>query len=57
MKTLKAKPKGHFLVRDKDGKPRIDGDPRLLPQPIINLMTDAEFAAAVEEWELDNANT
>jgi hypothetical protein len=55
MKSTVPRPKGYFLVRDKTGKPKIDGDPRLLPQPIIQLMTDAEFAAAVEEYE--NANS
>jgi hypothetical protein len=47
----RPKARGFALVRDKNGKPRIDGDPRFLPQPIINMMTDAEFSAAIEEYE------
>lgn len=49
--------KGYFLVRGKDGRPKVDGDPRLLPEPIKQLMTDAEFAAAIEEWETNHADT
>jgi len=52
---MRPKPKGYFLVRDKDGKPKIDGDPRQLPQQIIELMTDSEFAQAIEEFEHANA--
>ena len=30
------------LVRDKDGNPRIDGDPNDLPDEIKNLLTNDE---------------
>ena len=42
--TLAAKPNVQMfaLVRDKNGKPRIDGDPKDLPEPITALLTDAE---------------
>jgi len=30
------------LVRDKHGKPKIDGDPKNLPAPIKALLTDEE---------------
>jgi len=53
---MKSKPKieAYFLVRDKNGKPKIDGDPRKLPQQIIQALSDSEFALAVEEYELEN---
>jgi len=41
-------------VRDKNGKPKIDGDPRKLPQQIIQMMTDSEFAVAIEDYEMEN---
>jgi hypothetical protein len=55
----KVKVEAYFLVRDKNGKPKIDGDPRKLPQQIIQAMSDSEFALAVEEYELEvyNAHT
>jgi hypothetical protein len=52
--VVRPKFEGYFLVRDKDGKPKIDGDPRHLPQPIIQMMSDSEFAQAVEEYEMRN---
>jgi hypothetical protein len=46
----KAKLKGFLLLRDKNGKPKIDGDPRNLPQGMIDLMTQEEFDTALEEY-------
>lgn len=34
--------KFYGLVRDKDGKPKIDGDPNELPQNVKDLLTDDE---------------
>jgi hypothetical protein len=51
---MKTKVEAYFLVRDSDGKPKIDGDPRKLPQQIIQAMSDSEFALAVGEYELEN---
>jgi hypothetical protein len=53
--TPVPRPKGYFLVRDKAGKPKIDGDPRDLPPEIAMLMTEAEFATAVKEYENGSA--
>lgn len=39
------------LVRDRNGKPRIDGDPNDLPQSVKDAMTDEEFRVAVAEWK------
>ena len=52
MNTVKVKPariKMVALVRDKDGKPRID-DPENIPPEISNLLTPAE------KKELKNGN-
>lgn len=47
----KMQVKAFGLVRDKSGKPKIDGDPKKLPQPIKDAMTEAEFTLAVLEYE------
>lgn len=39
------------LVRDKDGKPKIDGDPRDLPEQIKEMMNVLEFTQAVRDYE------
>lgn len=39
------------LVRDKDGKPKIDGDPRDLPEQIKDMMNVLEFIQAVRDYE------
>lgn len=40
--TAKAIPKIYGLVRDKDGNPKIDGDPRDLHPEIQALLTEEE---------------
>lgn len=50
------KTKAYMLVRDKNGKPKIDGDPRKLPQQIIQMMSDSEFSQAIEDYEMENEN-
>jgi len=52
--TARPKYKGYLLVRDASGKPKIDGDPRKLPQQIIQMMSDSEFAQAIEDYEMEN---
>ena len=47
----KAEVKIYGLVRDRNGKPRIDGDPADLHPSIKAAMTDAEFNQACEEWK------
>lgn len=45
------KPQMYGLVRDKNGKPRIDGDPRELPQPIKDMMSVLEYMQAIRDFE------
>jgi hypothetical protein len=52
--TRRPKFEGYMLVRDKNGKPKIDGDPRKLPQQIIQMMSDSEFAEAIEDYEMES---
>lgn len=47
----KAEVKIYGLVRDRTGKPRIDGDPADLHHSIKAAMTKAEFNQACEEWK------
>ena len=46
-----VKIKGFALVRDRNGKPKIDGDPEKLHQSIIDAMTAEEFETAKAEWK------
>lgn len=39
------------LVRDRNGKPRIDGDPRKLHHSVIESMTREEFELACKEYD------
>lgn len=38
----KIKVKGYALVRDKNGKPKIDGDVQKLHPSILNMLTKEE---------------
>lgn len=50
--TLKnVKVKGYFIVRDKNGKPRIDGDPRKMPDGLKAGLTEQEYALAIKEYD------
>ena len=40
--------KAYGLVRDKDGKPRID-DPDTLPQEVRDMLTDDEYFEIYQE--------
>ena len=53
MNTGIAPPRAEIygLVRDKDGKPKIDGDPRKLPQPIKDMMSVLEYMQAIRDFE------
>ena len=42
LKVGEGKWTGYCLVRDKDGKPKID-DPATLPQQIRDMLTDDEY--------------
>lgn len=42
--TPKSETRLYGLVRDKHGRPKIDGDPTQLPQELIALLTPAERA-------------
>lgn len=53
--VVKPKLKGFGLIRDKNGKPRIDGDPRNLHPAIKELMTSEEYFRAIEEYENESA--
>jgi hypothetical protein len=53
---MKAKFVAHFLVRDKNGKPRIEGDPRKLPAQIKQALTDEEYNLAVHEYDMEGIN-
>ena len=39
--ATRTKFKGYALVRDKDGKPKID-NPATLPRPIFDMLTEEE---------------
>lgn len=41
VKAEDAKFKGYALVRDKNGKPKID-DPYSIPKPIFDMLTEQE---------------
>jgi len=43
-KTPAPKVQYFGLVRDKNGKPKIDGDPKQLHPAILAMLTDAEKA-------------
>lgn len=49
--------KAYALVRDKNGKPKIDGNPHDLHPSIKAALTPDEFALAVKEWEEANGET
>jgi len=49
----KAKVRAFVLVRDKFGKPKIDGDPKDLPDEIKAMLTASER----KELGIENANT
>lgn len=58
MTANKVKPRAmaYALVRDATGKPKIDGDPRELPDQIKAMMTDEEMVVAVVEYVEEKAN-
>lgn len=39
------------LVRDASGRPKIDGDPRALPQPVKEMLTKSEYEDAIREYD------
>jgi len=43
------------LVRDANGKPVVDGDPRALHPSIINAMSMDEFSTACLEYDERNS--
>lgn len=47
---MKAKCKAYFLIRDKDGRPKIDGNPADLPDLIKELLTPEEMKIAIKEY-------
>ena len=47
----RAKVQAYVLVRDASGHPKIDGDPRALPESIKTALTKEEFSQAVREFE------
>jgi hypothetical protein len=48
METKKAKWKAFALIRDKDGKPKID-DKNNIPEQIWNMLTETE-KQEIKEW-------
>lgn len=42
LSVTKGTPKMYGVVRDKNGKPRIDGDPSKLEPGIVSMLTSAE---------------
>lgn len=53
--TAKPRPRGFALVRDKHGKPRIDGDPDQLAPEIVKMMTPEELAQARADYRKETA--
>lgn len=49
------KARGYAVVRDMNGKPRVDGNPRLLDPGILYGMTSREIAIIFAEWDLAQA--
>jgi len=47
----KPRIKAYGLVRDSNGKPRVDGDPRDLHPTIKEMMTKEEYILAIKEYE------
>ena len=45
------------LVRDKNGKPKIDGDPKTLHPGIISMMTPEEYQTAIKDYEDNHGNS
>ena len=39
------------LVRNANGRPRIDGDPRELPPEIVAMMAAEEYETACKEYD------
>ena len=55
---FKPKVKAYALVRDSNGIPKIDGNPRDLPDEIKDMLTDEEFIEALRKFEETlNGNT
>lgn len=52
---ITSRAKLYGLVRDASGRPKIDGDPRLLPDEIKEKMTAQEYFEAIERWNDGNA--
>lgn len=46
-----VKVKAHVLVRDANGRPKIDGNPQELPDEIKGALTQEEYAKAVERFK------
>ena len=58
IKFIKAKIASYGLVRDKNGVPKIDGDPHKLPKPIKEMLTEDEYSCACSEFrEKQNGNS
>lgn len=51
MDSIKPEVKIYAIVRDKAGKPKIDGDPRDLHWSIRQDMTQGEYEVACEEYD------
>ena len=50
--------KAYALVRDANGVPKIDGDPRNMPNEIKDMLTPQELVDAVRRFEEKlNGNT
>ena len=49
--TVKPRVKLFGLVRDANGKPRIDGDPRKLHEDIRQALTAEEFVQACKDYD------
>ena len=53
---LKAKVSGFMLVRDKDGKPKID-DPENIPREIFDMLTEKEQEDFTNETFINKQGT
>lgn len=48
--TARPRMSGVVLVRDKDGRPKIDGDPTKMDPRLRAMITDDEFDYAHKKW-------